>query len=89
MNTIIASDITLRRELSETEQVNIDKGDRWAFNPRARHDILSVDFICALHKRMYGDVWRRAGQSRTTARTIGVEPWKIAPDLRMLLDEMA
>ena len=35
---LIPSYITLRRELNEAEQVNIDKGDRWAFNPRARHD---------------------------------------------------
>jgi Fic-DOC domain mobile mystery protein B len=84
---LIPSYITLRRELNEAEQVNIDQGDRWAFNPRARHDILSEEFICALHKRMYGDVWRWAGQFRTTERNIGVEPWKIAPDLRMLLDD--
>lgn len=58
---LIPSYITLRRELNEAEQVNIDQGDRWAFNPRARHDVLSEDFIKALHKRMYGDVWRWAG----------------------------
>jgi Fic-DOC domain mobile mystery protein B len=80
--------ITLRRELNEAEQVNIDQGDRWAFNPRARHDVLTEEFICALHKRMYGDVWRWAGQFRTTARNIGVDAWKIAPDLRMLLDDV-
>ncbi len=46
---LIPSYITLRRELNEAEQVNIDQGDRWAFNPRARHDVLSEDFIKALH----------------------------------------
>ena len=84
---LIPSYITLRRELNEAEQVNIDQGDRWAFNPRARHDVLSEDFIKALHKRMYGDVWRWAGEFRTTARNIGVDAWKIAPDLRVLLDD--
>src|SRR5690606_39801652 len=28
-----------------------------------------------------------AGQFHTTERNIGVEPWKIAPDLRVLLDD--
>lgn len=36
---------------------------------------------------MYGDVWRWAGEFRSTARNIGVEAWKIAPDLRVLLDD--
>ena len=82
---LIPSYITLRRELNEAEQVNIDQGDRWAFNPRARHDVLSEDFIRALHKHMYGDVWRWAGEFRTKARNIGADAWKIAPDLRVLL----
>lgn len=84
---LIPSYITLRRELNEAEQVNIDKGDRWAFNPRARHDLLSEEFLCELHRRMYGEVWRWAGQMRTSARNIGVDPWRIALDLRLTLDD--
>lgn len=85
---LIPSYITLRRELNEAEQVNIDKGDRWAFNPRARHDLLSEEFLKELHERMYGDVWRWAGRLRTTPRNIGVEAWKIEPDLRQLLNDV-
>lgn len=70
---LIPSYITLRRELNEAEQVNIDKGDRWAFNPRAKHDVLTEDFICELHKRMYGDVWIWAGDFRKTQKNIGVD----------------
>ncbi|MGH9895367.1 MAG: mobile mystery protein B, partial [bacterium] len=32
-------------------------------------------------------VWRWAGQFRTTDRNIGVEPWNIRPQLRVLLDD--
>lgn len=85
---LIPSYITFRRELNEAEQVNIDKGDRWAFNPRAKHDALTEEVICELHRRMYGDVWRWAGEFRKTPRNIGVDAWKIAPDLRMLLDDV-
>lgn len=86
---LIPSYITLRRELNQAEQVNIDKGDRWAFNSRARHDLMSEHFLCELHRRMYGDVWRWAGQLRTTPRNIGVDAWKIAPDLRLLHNDLA
>ncbi len=85
---LIPSYITLRRELNEAEQINIDKADRWAFRPRKPRDILSEDAICDLHKRMYGDVWSWAGEFRTTPRNIGVDAWQIAPDLRALLDDV-
>lgn len=85
---LIPSYITLRRELNEAEQVNIDKGDRWAFNPRVRHDLLSEEFLCELHRRMYGEVWCWAGQFRTTPRNIGVDIWKMGPDLRLGLDDV-
>ena len=85
---LIPSYITLRRELNEAEQVNIDKGDRWAFNPRVKHDVLTEDFICELHKRMYGDVWSWAGDFRKTQKNIGVDWWKIGPDLKVLLDDV-
>lgn len=85
---LIPSYITLRHELNEAEQVNIDEGYRWAFNPRAKHEVLTEEFICALHKRMYGDVWRWAGEFRKTQRNIGVDWWNIAPDLRTLLGDV-
>jgi Fic-DOC domain mobile mystery protein B len=85
---LIPSYITLQRELNEVEQINIANGDRWAFGRLARHDVLDEEFLCELHKRMYGDVWRWAGQFRTTPRNIGVEAWNIAPDLRTLRDDV-
>lgn len=85
---LIPSYITLRRELNEAEQINIDKADRWAFSPRTPRDILSEDAIPDLHKRMYGEVWTWAGQFRTTPRNIGVDAWRISTDLRMLLDDV-
>ena len=85
---LIPSYITLRRELNEVEQINIGRGDRWAFSNRARHDVLDEKFRCELHKRMYGDVWKWAGKFRTTPRNIGVDAWQIAPDLRVLLDDV-
>ena len=32
-------------------------------------------------------MWRWAGVFRTTERNIGVEPWRIRPELRQLLDD--
>ena len=36
---------------------------------------------------MFGDVWRWAGQYRTTARNIGVEAYRIATEVQQAIDD--
>lgn len=83
---LIPAYITLRRELNEAEQIGIADADRWAFT--RRRDVLDEPFLKNLHKRMFGHVWRWAGQYRTTARNIGVDAYRIAPDLHQLLADV-
>ena len=82
---LIPSYIALRHELNEVEQVNIGAALRWA--DARRRDVLDRDFLSGLHQRMFGDVWRWAGQYRTTARNIGVEPYRIAMDVQQAIDD--
>lgn len=63
-------------QLNEWELVNIVKGEQWAFG-RKRADLLSNDFICKLHKRMFGETWRWAGAFRNTEKNIGIDPARI------------
>lgn len=81
---LIPSYITLRSELNEAEQRNILEADDWAFS--RKRDVLSERFLKGLHKRMFGRVWRWAGKFRQTERNIGVDAYRIATDLRKLLD---
>jgi Fic-DOC domain mobile mystery protein B len=82
---LIPSYITLRGELNEAEQINIAAAERWAF--ARRRDSLDADFLSRLHRRMFGDVWRWAGQYRRTARNIGVEAYRIPMDVRQSIDD--
>jgi Fic-DOC domain mobile mystery protein B len=82
---LIPSYITLRHELNEAEQVNIAKALRWT--GIRRRDAVDQDFLSELHKRMFGDVWRWAGQYRTTARNIGIDAYRIAVELRQAVDD--
>ena len=84
---LIPNYITLRHELNETEQIGIEEADRWAFG--RRRNVLEEKFIRQLHKRMFGDTWRWAGQFRTTARNIGVDAYRIGTDLRAMFDDVA
>jgi len=85
-DALIPTYITLRSELNEAEQIGIADADRWAFS--RRREVLDEDFLRALHRRMFRSVWKWAGAFRTTPRNIGVEAWRIAPDLRQLLGDV-
>ena len=82
---LIPSYITTRDQLNEVEQLGIAEADRWAFS--RKRNVLDERFLLGLHSRMFGNVWTWAGRFRTTSRNIGVEAYKIAVDLRQLLDD--
>lgn len=77
---LIPSYITLRHELNEAEQINIGAALRWV--DAHKRDVLDRDFLHELHRRMFCDVWRWAGQYRTTARNIGVDAYRIAAEVQ-------
>ncbi len=83
---LIPSHIATHGALNEWELVNIIGGERWAFS-RKRRNLLSIEFIRLLHKRMFGNTWRWAGTFRTTEKNIGIDPARIQPALRDLCED--
>ena len=77
--------ITLRAELNEAEQANILEAWQWA--SARRRNVLDERFLRNLHQKMFGQVWRWAGQFRRTARNIGVDAYRIPAELRQLLGD--
>jgi Fic-DOC domain mobile mystery protein B len=51
-------------------------------------DLLDEHFLRELHKRMFGKVWKWAGEFRRSGKNIGVEWTRIAVDLRILLEDV-
>jgi Fic-DOC domain mobile mystery protein B len=82
---LIPSYITLRRELNEAEQANIAAAMK-RLSSRKR-DVLDETFLRTLHKRMFGQVWRWAGEYRLTPRNIGIEAWRIPMDMAQAIDD--
>ena len=80
--------VTTRADLNIAEQDNIDKGAAWAFRA-SKPDLMSVDFVLQLHKRMFGDVWSWAGQYRRTERNIGIAPHMIGVQTSQLMGDAA
>jgi fido (protein-threonine AMPylation protein) len=55
--------ITSQQELDEFEQLNIEKAVEWSIHARLKPEkVLTEKFVKRLHKKMYGEVWKWAGQ---------------------------
>jgi Fic-DOC domain mobile mystery protein B len=83
---LLLTHITARGELDRWEQDNILEAKAWTDRTKPT-DILNEQFIKALHKRMFGNVWKWAGQFRQSDKNIG-GPWHQVPTcLRNLCDD--
>lgn len=80
--------ITTQVELDEFEQLNIEKAVEWTIHTTLKAEkILTEKFVKDLHKRMYGDVWKWAGEFRKTEKNLGI-PWtQIGIEVKHLLDD--
>jgi Fic-DOC domain mobile mystery protein B len=80
--------ITTHGELDRWEQENIQDAWGWLARRKKKEPILSENFICQLHEKMFGKVWTWAGKFRRTNKNIGVE-WPYVPvELKMLTDDV-
>jgi Fic-DOC domain mobile mystery protein B len=85
---LLIKSIATRGELDEFEQQNIEDAIQWSLTRKFKSEqILSETFILALHKKMYKNVWRWAGEYRKTNKNIGVDKLEIPVALRSLIDD--
>lgn len=86
---LLIQSISTRSELDEFEQQNIENAFQWMLSRSFKAtSIFSKDFVCLVHKKMFGDVWAWAGDFRKTNKNIGVDKWQIPSELRYLLDDI-
>lgn len=80
--------VTTRKELDEFEQLNIEKAIEWTLRARLKPEqLFSEKFIKDLHKKMYGDVWKWAGNFRNSEKNIGIKSYMVTMALKQLLDD--
>ena len=81
--------ITTQGELDEFEQMNIEKAVEWSIHTNLKpKKILTEKFIKGLHKKMFGDVWKWAGEFRKSEKNIGIQWTQIGIELKNLIDDM-
>lgn len=81
--------ILIRADLDRFEQENIIEARKWVMQKSvlARQDVFSENFLLSLHKRMFGQVWKWAGQYRRSNKNIGVDRYQIPTELHKLLGD--
>lgn len=84
---LILTHITNRGELDRWEQDNIVRALSWLSNSRQK-DIFNENFIRELHRQMFGDVWKWAGQYRQSNKNIGIDWWQISVGLKNLFEDV-
>lgn len=79
--------ITTVGQLDEWERTNILRAQRWAFNPRVMRsrNPLEEIYLRDLHRRMFDEVWKWAGEYRTREVNIGCAPNEIVQRIAVFL----
>jgi Fic-DOC domain mobile mystery protein B len=85
---LLIKSISTRAELDEFEQQNIERAIAWTMKKRFKiSDILDEEFVRILHKKMFDQTWRWAGEYRKTNKNIGVDKFYIGIEIKNLLDD--
>ena len=85
---LLIKSISTRAELDEFEQQNIERAIAWTMKKRFKvEDILTENFVRKLHKKMFDQTWRWAGEFRKSNKNIGVDKFQIGIELKYLLDD--
>lgn len=83
---LIPKYISTRGELNILEQENILEGEAWVKGKKK--DLLTFGFFRRLHKEMFKNVWKWAGEFRKSGKNIGVPCEKISTELKKLCDDV-
>jgi Fic-DOC domain mobile mystery protein B len=85
---LIPDSLRRKSDLNAWEALNIAHAQEWAF-ARSRTDPLSVDAMQELHRRMFGETWRWAGEFRKSDKTISPYHWsQVRPMLHDLVQDI-
>jgi Fic-DOC domain mobile mystery protein B len=82
------SHLTNMGELDELEDTNIQKGLEW-LNHQKGDDYLTMTFLCKLHEKLFGDVWKWAGKFRTVEVNISkYRSYDVGPQLINFFEDL-
>jgi len=88
ISDLIPSHITTRSELNEWETTNVLKATQKYLSER-KELIINIDWLKKIHKGMFDETWRWAGNFRQKNYNLGADWHDIPVQLKLLLDDLA
>jgi Fic-DOC domain mobile mystery protein B len=80
--------LATKEELNEWERENILRGREWAVGDRTSpSDMVSNEYVRKLHRKMFDETWKWAGDYRHTEKNIGVSVHEIRGRLMALFGD--
>jgi Fic-DOC domain mobile mystery protein B len=80
--------LATKEELNEWERENMLRGREWAVGDRTSPtDMVSDEYTRKLHKKMFDETWKWAGEYRHTEKNIGVPVHEIRERLMALFGD--
>jgi Fic-DOC domain mobile mystery protein B len=86
LDELIPGHITTQGQLNEWEALNIAKWLTWAY--ASRWDMLTEAFCKKLHRAMFDETWKWAGEFRRTNKNIWCDWHLVGIELRKTLDDV-
>lgn len=81
--------ISTQGELNEFEAANIIVGESWARRSRyIKSNLLEQRTLRLLHKQMFGQTWKWAGEYRGTQKNLGCPAWQISTNMKNLEEDV-
>lgn len=85
---LIPKTITTRDELNAEEESNILSATTWVGSSRwTVAQLLTTKRLKAIHRRMFGRVWKWAGKVRHSNKNLGIPWWEIPTQLESLCQD--
>lgn len=86
----LVADVSNQQDLNEWERQNILAAASWALDSRrfSLRDPLEEAYVRDLHRHMFDQTWKWAGQYRMTEKNIGVAPYQIREEVAKLLGDI-
>jgi len=83
---LIPGHIATIGQLNDWEAQNIVQAELWLRG--RRRELLSMEFVRLLHKRMFSETWKWAGKFRDSEKSVGIDPAHISPRTKDLLEDI-
>jgi Fic-DOC domain mobile mystery protein B len=86
---LIPGHLRLLSELNEFESANISRAiEKYFYGRRKTYDLCDPEVLRRLHKDMFGETWKWAGQYRRSNKNLGRDWWLIPEEVKKSCEDL-